>query len=429
MAISYGANTGGITTATSGSAANSQAYTADAGADVFVAISSTSVAARTLASATYGGVAMTNIATIGHNNVNTFGITYLYRLAGGGSGDAKTLAYSFTQNVGHVSSIFSYNEVASVGVATTSTGSSAAPSIGPISCDSGDVILAVLGTGTGTTPSAITGTSGGTRRSATNGAANWCSLAVIDSTTSGATLRTTQSASVVWSGIALVLKPEAATTTTTINPDAATITVTGSAPSLVATTVLSPEPGSVTVTTSAPKLDVIVTPPGGSLTGALITVTGSSPTLTMSLVTTGATITITGGTPSTAGQAVLTPAAATITISGTAPTLQVSMVPGSATLPVTGGAPVLIELRVLSPVAASVTVTGGTPVVINPITLEPSAAEIVVTGSNPTVTVAVYTPPVPDAEHTLVVRREHRTHVMSGERIHSVRRASRLTEA
>jgi hypothetical protein len=74
-------------------------------------------------------------------------------------------------------------------------------------------------------------------------------------------------------------------------------------------------------------------------------------------------------------------------------------------------------------------VTGGTPVVINPITLEPSAAAIIVTGLNPTITVAVFTAPVPDAEHTIVVRREHRTHVMSGKRIHSVRRASRLTEA
>jgi hypothetical protein len=214
MPISYGANTGGIITGTSGQAANSQAYTAAVGADVFVAISSTSVAARTLSAATYGGVAMTNIAIIGHNNVNTFGITYLYRLAASGSGAAKTLAYSFTQNVAHVSSIFSYNEVASVGVATTSTGSSAAPSIGPISCGSGDVILAVLGTGTGTTASGITGTSGGTQRSATNGAANWCSLAVIDSTTSGATLRTTQNAAVGWSGIALVLSPSLSATPT-----------------------------------------------------------------------------------------------------------------------------------------------------------------------------------------------------------------------
>ena len=207
MPIERGANTGGVTTGTSGVASNSQAYTAAVGADVFVAISSTSVAARTLSSVTYGGVAMTNIATIGHNNVNTFGITYLYRLAGGGSGAAKTLAYAFTQNVAHVSSIFSYTGVETVGVATTSTGNSAAPSIGPINCNSGDLILAVLGTGTGTTASGITGTSGGTQRSVSNGASNWCSLAVIDSTTSGATLRTTQNAAVGWSGIALVLSP------------------------------------------------------------------------------------------------------------------------------------------------------------------------------------------------------------------------------
>jgi hypothetical protein len=230
------------------------------------------------------------------------------------------------------------------------------------------------------------------------------------------------------SGAAIDLIPSAGSTTT-LTPAGASITVTGIAPSLVTTTVLTPAAATIAVTGTAPKLDIIVTPPGGSLTGALITVTGSAPTLTMSLVTTGATITITGGTPSTAGESVITPAAAAITVTGTAPTLLVSMVSGSTTLPVTGGTPVLIAVTVLSPDAASVTVTGGTPVVINPITLSPAAATIIVVGLNPTITVAVFTAPVPDAEHTIVVRREHRTHVMSGERIHSVRRASRLIEA
>jgi len=218
-------------------------------------------------------------------------------------------------------------------------------------------------------------------------------------------------------------------TQSVLSPAAATVTVTGTEPSLVTETVLTPAAASATVTGTAPKLDLIVTPPGGSLTGALITVTGSAPTLTMSLVTTGDTITITGGTPSTAGTAILTPASATVTVTGTAPTLLASMVPGSQTLPVTGGTPVLISVSVLSPAAAAATVTGGTPVVINPITLQPSAAAITITGSATTITVGVYYAPAPDPQHTAVLRHEERTHVMFGERIHSVRRASRLTEA
>jgi hypothetical protein len=73
--------------------------------------------------------------------------------------------------------------------------------------------------------------------------------------------------------------------------------------------------------------------------------------------------------------------------------------------------------------------TGGTPVVINPITLQPSSAAITITGSATTITVGVYYAPAPDLQHTALLRHEERTHVMFGERIHSVRRSSRLTEA
>jgi hypothetical protein len=150
---------------------------------------------------------MTNIATIGHNNVTTFGITYLYRLAASGSGAAKTLAYSFTQAVTHVGAIFSYSGVGSVSTATTSTGQSASPSIGPASFSSNSLVLGVIGVGTGANASAITATSGGINRVTTNGASNWCALAVTESTTSPATFGTTQSASMGWSAISLVLSP------------------------------------------------------------------------------------------------------------------------------------------------------------------------------------------------------------------------------
>jgi hypothetical protein len=217
--------------------------------------------------------------------------------------------------------------------------------------------------------------------------------------------------------------------TTTLTVSGATIAVTGTAPSLITAAVLTPAAATIAVTGAAPRLDITVTPPGGSLTGALITITGSAPRLDNTFRVPGDTITITGGTPSTAGVTTLSPPNATITLSAATPTLAASNTPPSATIAVTGSAPTLILTTVLAPNPASITVTGAAPVVIVPISVTPAAAVITVTGAQPTITVAVYTPPVPDAEHTVVVRREHRTHVMSGERIHSVRRASRLTEA
>lgn len=216
---------------------------------------------------------------------------------------------------------------------------------------------------------------------------------------------------------------------TDITPAAATIAITGTAPSLVTTTVLTPAAATITVTGTAPKLENTVSPPGGSLTGALITITGTAPTLTMSLVTTGATITITGGTPSTAGENILSPAAATVTVTGTAPTLLVSIVPGSETLPVTGGTPVLITTTVLSAAAAPISVTGGTPLVILPITLEPSSTSITVTGSNPTITVGIVIPPTPDEDHLLLVRREKRILSLEGSRIHTMGRFKQVVDA
>jgi hypothetical protein len=186
---------------------------------------------------------------------------------------------------------------------------------------------------------------------------------------------------------------EASGTTTNITPAGATIAVTGTAPILISDSVLTPAAAAITVTGTAPKLENTVSPPGGSLTGALITITGTAPTLTMSLVTTGDTVTITGGTPSSAGEAVLTPAAATVTVTGSAPTLLVLMTPGSQTLPVTGGTPVLIASAVLSPAAATITITGSAPGLILPLTLTSAGATITITGRAPVL--SNVSPPAP----------------------------------
>jgi hypothetical protein len=198
----------------------------------------------------------------------------------------------------------------------------------------------------------------------------------------------------------------AAATTQTLTPSGASIAVTGTAPTLIFESVLTPDAASAVVAGSAPTLDVIVTPPGGSLTGALITVTGSAPTLDVSLVTTGDTITITGGTPATASEAVLTPAAATVTVTGTAPTLSVLMVSGSETLPVTGGTPVLIASAVLIPAAATITITGSAPIIPGTSQLTPVGVTITITGRAPVLSNVTPQAPAPTSVLTPTEFRE-----------------------
>ena len=152
---------------------------------------------------------MTLVANMGHGSGTStlYGTTALYRLAGSGSGASKSAIFTFNANTAHSATVFSYSGVEKVGVATTSFGSSFSASIGPIACASEDVIVGVIGTGVSNFASAITATSGGTNRATTNSVANYAGLAVSDSTATGTTFGTTQSASIGWSGIALVLSP------------------------------------------------------------------------------------------------------------------------------------------------------------------------------------------------------------------------------
>lgn len=206
MPIAFGSQTS-VITGTAGASSATIPFTAPLGADVFVAISTATAVQRTITSCSYGGVAMTLVANIGHNNGTTFGVTALYRLAGSGSGASKSAAFTFNANTAHSATVFSYSGVEKVGVATTSFGNNASPSIGPIACASGEVIVGVVGTGVSNLGSAITATSGGANRATTNSISNYAGLAVSDSTATGTTFGTTQSASIGWSGIALVLSP------------------------------------------------------------------------------------------------------------------------------------------------------------------------------------------------------------------------------
>jgi len=358
---------------------------------------------------------------------------------GGGSSNGSGVWYFVATATNHTSGTWGSTGLIAVvieGVSTASpvggfaqfsvNGASTAPAITQSVTDGSSCLLYFHGRRSNVTTLNAPPT-GFTRRAAAIGSSGIC-LNTKDLTTSDGAATQTDNGNGGSRGQTLEILA-ATGSTTTLTPAGASIAVTGTAPSLVTTTVLTPAAASITVTGTAPKLENTVSPPGGSLTGALITITGSAPTLTMSLVTTGATITITGGTPSTAGESILSPAAATVTVSGTAPTLLVSIVSGSATLPVTGGTPVLITTTVLSPAAAPISVTGGTPVVILPISLQPSSASITVTGLNPTITVGIVIAPTPDEDHLVLVRREKRTLSLEGSRTHLMGRFKQVVEA
>ena len=359
---------------------------------------------------------------------------------GGGSSNGSGVWYHVATATNHTSGTWgSTGLIAAVieGVSTASpiggfaqlsvNGSSTAPAITQSVTDGSSCLLYFHGHRSNVTSFGAAPT-GFTRQAAALGSSGIC-LNTKNNTTSDGASTQTDNGNGGSRGQTIEILASAGGSTTTLTPSGASVAITGTAPTLISDSVLTPAAAAITVTGTAPKLENTVSPPGGSLTGALITITGTAPTLTMSLVTTGATVTITGGTPSSAGEAVITPAAATIAVTGTAPTLLVSIVPGSETLPVTGGTPVLVSVTVLSPAAAPISVTGGTPLVILPITLQPSSAAITVTGSNPTITVGIFVAPTPDEDHLLLVRREHRTLSLEGSRIHTMGRFKQVVDA
>ncbi|QAY10953.1 hypothetical protein SEA_POLLYWOG_23 [Mycobacterium phage Pollywog] len=109
-----------------GSAANFN-FTAPAGADVFVVIN-WDRSAPPSGSPTYGGAAMTLVATINHNNLAGYGGVAIYRIAAAGNGTAKVVTSPSTGGSWQVTNAIAFTGVSAVGTVTTATGLSASPS-------------------------------------------------------------------------------------------------------------------------------------------------------------------------------------------------------------------------------------------------------------------------------------------------------------
>jgi hypothetical protein len=163
--------TGGAVSSYSGT------YTASLGSDVFIAYSTAN--AVTVTAITYNSVAMTLVSTVPHNNAAGVGFLSLYRAAAAGTGSSAPFSVTLSAIQHGVMDIFSYSGVASLGTVTTSYGSTQ-PSIGPITGNPGERILAVLGGGALGT-SLISSPVGGTNRAIATSSIGYAQIAVSDS--------------------------------------------------------------------------------------------------------------------------------------------------------------------------------------------------------------------------------------------------------
>ncbi|QKO03208.1 hypothetical protein SEA_AWESOMESAUCE_21 [Mycobacterium phage Awesomesauce] len=176
-------------------------HTAAAGADVFVVVNQDRNATG-VTGVTCGGVAMTALGSVLHNNAASNGRLYLFRLAGAGDGSSKSIVVSRAGTAWYQAHAVSLLNVGSVGTLTSvfGTGTSLSQSV---TVPAGGLALQVFGTG-GAGGATLTVNSGATNRlsSSTSGNATASSTA----STSG-TVSATSNNSRPWSGLALPINP------------------------------------------------------------------------------------------------------------------------------------------------------------------------------------------------------------------------------
>ena len=197
------------TSATGLFATSSTTYTATSGSDVFVALSTAVASAHTLNSINYNSVPMTLVAgPLSHSpSLNPYlGYTWLYRAAGAGTGAAAPLAITFNTTVWCCVDVCSYVGVGSLGTVATANGDSTAPSIGPITYNSGERVLSVIGGGS-TRIAAISAPTGGISRATAQTSTAYATMAVSDYSISPTTFGATFAAAQLWSAIAVPLIP------------------------------------------------------------------------------------------------------------------------------------------------------------------------------------------------------------------------------
>ncbi|QOP65460.1 hypothetical protein SEA_COCO12_22 [Mycobacterium phage Coco12] len=162
-------------------------FTATTGADVF-AIVNWDRSGGGISAITYGGVAMTLIASIPHNNTTANGALSIYGLAGAGTGAAKSLAITSAGTAWYYLNAISFTNVGTVGTPVTTYGTGTVATQSVTVPSNGIVLQAVSAGSGGGSVGDFTSFSGVTNR--WHAASSATSLAINTTTTSGSTSST-----------------------------------------------------------------------------------------------------------------------------------------------------------------------------------------------------------------------------------------------
>jgi hypothetical protein len=187
----------------------------------------------------------------------------------------------------------------------------------------------------------------------------------------------------------------------TITPSAGVVAVAGTAPGVTIsgqTNLITPSAGAVVFTGSLPVQTYTLPAPAA----ATITLTGYAPTVTVgasfTITPAAGTVTATGAAPALSYSWLITPSAGTVAVTGAAPTATYSwrVTPAAGTVAVTGTAPTATYSWLVTPAAGAATVTGTAPSLAYSWLVTPAAGTVAVTGTAPDLTLtsaSAITPP------------------------------------
>lgn len=239
-----GSSVNGLNTSGSPASGTPSSITASLGADVLFAIEFTSTAAAAPSNVEFNSAAMTLLGNQPSNNAaspNQFCGTYLYRIAGAGTGSAENVTYTVPTGTWYAAGSVSCTGVGSVSSPTYAFGSSTSPSSGSITVGTGQMAVCAYGAAFSTAKTMSAPTGGTNRVLATTSTAGEADLAISDSV-STATFGATLSGAQPWSSVAVVLGPS-----TVVVPGVDSVTVSPGTPVEISAVVDVPADAAVTI--------------------------------------------------------------------------------------------------------------------------------------------------------------------------------------
>ena len=188
--------------------------------------------------------------------------------------------------------------------------------------------------------------------------------------------------------VAIVLVP------VLVQPGAASVTIATATPAIVAQNWprIQPAAAAVTIATATPTVvaqNYIRVQPAA----AAVAIGTATPAITLpvSVQPAAASVTLAGATPAVAVHVLVLPAAASVAFSGATPAIAtpVRVLPAAAAVSIAGATPALVAQNwpLVQPAAAAITITGATPAVaaVAVTLVQPAAAAVTVAGATPAV--------------------------------------------